>query len=142
MAQHPEYFVWKKMHTRCTDPNHSSFKNYGGRGITVCARWSGPQGFENFLADMGPRPIGPKWQVTIERENNDLGYSPDNCVWSRHRREQFLNKRSHGWNRLTAEDAAAIRVDLRRPYRIIAADYGVSSKMIGYILRGQSFREH
>ena len=53
----------------------SAYKNYGARGITVCKRWLK---FENFLADMGPRPSP---EHTIERANNDKGYDPKNCVW-------------------------------------------------------------
>jgi hypothetical protein len=140
MAQKPEYFVWRLMHRRCR-PDWQSAHNYFERGIRVCKRWSGPNGFANFFVDMGPRPFGPKWQVTLERVNNDRGYFPSNCVWSHKRHEQFNNKRSHGYNKLTAEDARAIRADPRRPQRIIAADYGVTRSMISYIIRGDSFRD-
>lgn len=136
MAQRPEYFVWHLIHRRCSDPNHPSYHNYGGRGLTVCKRWSDPKGFINFLTDMGPRPVGPKWQITLERVNNNRGYFPSNCVWAPNRHVQFLNKRSHGWNKLTAADIRAIRIDPRRPYRIIAADYSVTRHMIGMIIRG------
>jgi hypothetical protein len=129
------------MHRRCSKPDSSNFKYYGGRGINVCQRWSGPDGFANFLADMGPRPLGPRWQVTIERINNDLGYFPSNCKWSTDRKEQIKNKRSHGWNRLTPKQVRIIRTDPRRPYRLIAADYGVTRRMIGMIIRGDAWRD-
>jgi hypothetical protein len=140
MAQRAEYFVWHLMHRRCR-PDHPHFKHYGARGITVCKRWSGPEGFANFFADMGPRPPGPKWYWTLERVNNDLGYCPSNCKWAT-RREQFLNKRSHGWNRLTSNQVHAIRADPRRPYRLIAVDYGVTRHMIGMIIRGDVWNGH
>jgi hypothetical protein len=64
------------MWSRCTNPNQEGYKDYGGRGITVCDRWSS---FENFIEDMGVRPDGT---FEIDRENNDLGYFPGNCRWT------------------------------------------------------------
>ena len=61
----PEYRTWQAMHTRCRNRNQKSWKNYGGRGISVCDRWVD---FQAFLADMGPKP-SPRH--TIERINND-----------------------------------------------------------------------
>lgn len=85
MTLTPEYRVWRSMHQRCSNPNHVRYGNYGGRGISVCERWSR---FENFFADMGPRPTG----LTLERINNAEGYAPDNCKWATWS-EQNLNRR-------------------------------------------------
>jgi hypothetical protein len=71
----PEYKVWTGMKMRCQNPNAHGYKYWGGRGIKLCERW---QSFENFIADMGPRPSD---KHSIDRIDNDKHYEPGNCHW-------------------------------------------------------------
>ena len=83
----PEYRSWTSMKTRCNNPNSNVYKHYGGRGITYCNHW---EKFENFLEDMGTRPEG----TSLDRINNNLGYSDYNCRWAT-REQQNHNRRDN-----------------------------------------------
>lgn len=84
----PEYELWKGMRQRCENPNHRSYHNYGGRGISVCTAWR--EDFLAFYDHIGPRP---RPDLTVERIDNDRGYEPGNVCWAT-RKEQRANQRS------------------------------------------------
>jgi len=101
LSKSTESKIWRMMKTRCYNPNYTHYKNYGGRGITVCDSWL--NSFEAFYADMGPRP---SMKHTLDRIDNSKGYSPDNCKWST-RSEQ---NRNHRRNRLLTYGAETMNV--------------------------------
>jgi hypothetical protein len=106
----PEHRIWSSMRARCSNPNDAGYANYGGRGIAVCERWNE---FANFIADMGARPDR---SFSIDRIDNDKGYSPDNCRWAT-RIEQKANQRTrkdavwieHDGERRTLDDWARLK---------------------------------
>lgn len=121
MSHHKAFHVWRSMNDRCHLPTHQAWRNYGARGITVCARWR--QSFNAFWEDMGPTY---REGLTLERLDNSAGYTPENCTW-RGRVAQARNKRTNvrvstPWGMLTAAEAAD-RAGLNRStvyYRLAA----------------------
>lgn len=94
------YGIWASMIKRCTNPNVAGWKDYGGRGVTVCDPWR--ESFESFYADMGDPPSGH----SIERRDNDKGYGPGNCYWLP-RVKQSLNRRCNVYVEIDGETVTA-----------------------------------
>ena len=82
-----EYYSWASMKSRCLNKNYISYKDYGGRGITVCKKWLK---FEDFYKDMGKRPE----KMSLDRINNEKGYCKENCRWAT-MKQQSRNKRNN-----------------------------------------------
>lgn len=125
----PTHNSWRAMRERCQNPKNVAYKNYGGRGISVCKRW---EEFEGFLEDMGERPEG----TTLERRDVQKGYSPDNCVWleakkqcentTRSRKIEFNGETRllRDWAKSLGITSTALSVRLRRYPKNIAMTRG------------------
>ena len=104
-----EFNAWCKMRSRCYDPKDKDFKNYGGRGVTVCQAWR--ESFRKFLEDVGPKPAKDRliWLGRIDTQGN---YEPENVAWVKHQRQISHRRYCHripcGDKTLTVSEAERV----------------------------------
>ena len=89
MSRHKGFYAYNNMRARCLRPSSHKWKDYGGRGISICKRWQ--ESFENFWEDMGPTYVEG---LTLHRKNNNGNYHKRNCCWATHK-TQALNRRNN-----------------------------------------------
>lgn len=87
-TNNPVFNIWKKIKARCHDSNDQAYAYYGGRGLSMSEEWK--DSFDTFVRDMGVRPSK---NHSIDRIDNDIGYSKENCKWST-KHEQQMNRRN------------------------------------------------
>jgi len=130
----PEYYSWYSMKTRCGNPNHNDYKNWGGRGITYDPRW---ETFAEFFKDMGPSP-GKGY--CLERKDNDGNYCKENCIWGL-KIHQTRNQRN---TKLSMKKARDIRRKYKTggySYKDLGQIYGVAASNIAGIIKGRVWKE-
>ncbi len=136
------YRVWSKMKERCLNPNHKSYKYYGGRGISICSEWLEFPPFRQWM-------LAQEYDGTLEldRIDNDQGYFPDNCQLATHT-DQVQNRRlpnrhktgkRYGRRGFTAEDIYKIR-ESRLTNTALANIYDVHDATIGKIKKRTSWK--
>lgn len=132
------YKSWGHMMARCYNENNKKYKDYGARGITVCPEW---HDVELFVRDMGERPAG----TSLERVNNSLGYSKENCIWAnavvqaRNRRLVKLSLQKANEIRAAYSSAPSVRGAKTKIVESLAKQYTVSVAAIRTVLSRRSW---
>jgi len=116
------------MHERCNRKTATNYKNYGGRGISICKEW---YDFKNFYDDM---IVGYETGLELDRENNNGNYEKSNCRWVTPK----VNARNRRPVKLTEEIAAYIR-NSTKPRKELMIEFNVCKSTIGNIKAGISW---
>ncbi len=115
-----EHTAYVNMIRRCYDPKIPEYRNYGARGIIVCDRWLGENGFKNFISDMGDKPT-PKHSLDRYPNNTTGNYEPSNCRWATFPQQQ-RNKRTNRW--ISFNGKTLILADWAREFGITRNNLG------------------
>lgn len=129
------YRVWASMRERCYKIMCREYQYYGARGITICSEW---KDFVTFAADMGPHP-GKGW--SLERRNNNEGYSKQNCCWA-NRVAQARNTRLVKLTKSAADEIRSRYIRGVNQYtlgnsRELIEEFGICASTLSYVVRRQ-----
>lgn len=128
---HPErlYRIYRGMIERCHNKNNTKYNDYGGRGITVCSDWrENYDTFRTWAIENGYDENKSRKEQSIDRIDNDKGYSPDNCRWTT-MKVQRTNQRPHKEHK---KNATVVLNGAIVPKRVVCAEYGISVEMFDY----------
>ncbi len=125
--------IWYHMIARCTNKMDPSYANYGGRGIKVCDSWK--DSFNNFIEDMGPKPLDNGWDYSLDRIDNDGNYCKENCRWVKRDTQNRNSRRNMIKNREQADEIR--KLAKIKTYQEVADMFGCSRSTIKDIV---SFR--
>ena len=109
---------YRAMKNRCLCPGYRAYHRYGGRGIKICDRWLGKDGFKHFYEDMGDRPDG----MTLDRIDLDGDYCPENCRWAT-QKMQVCNSAKKLKAKITSEDISTATCSVAQIYKRIHAGW-------------------
>lgn len=133
-SKDPIYAVWKGIKRRCSNPNDKHFARYGGRGIILCNKWQSPTVFHKWCM-----ANGWKLGLTIERKDNDKGYSPGNCC--------FIPSIKQAQNRSSTILTATQVNEIRKRWsdgeqqKSLAKEFGVSITNLWHIVHNHIWKE-
>ena len=130
------YMVWQSMKQRILNLNHKSYKNYGGRGITICPEW-----IDSYIIfrDWSLRH-GYQEGLEIDRRDNDKGYSPENCRWIT-KKENTRNTRYCKINKITAKEIRDKYIPYKYTAKMLAKEYNLNHYYIYNIINNKTWCE-